>query len=200
MIAARYDSSKESKHLASPLYPSLLGPAWAKLAFCIRQCHAHGDEVRLCGRFRIDHGRVVARFLARLLRLPPTAESAETVLSIIPSQSGETWSRSFAGHRLISWQSIGPGGLLCERIGRLELYFTLHAATDSLAYESAGVRIRIGSRSIHIPKCARPVVSAREEASGPLSEQNHVSVEVRLPWLGRLIRYEGCLSRGGGAP
>jgi hypothetical protein len=80
------------------------------------------------------------------------------------------------------------------------LYFTLHAATDSLAYESTAVRMRIGSRSIHIPRCLRPVVSAREEASGPLSEQNHVSVEVRLPWLGRLIRYEGCLSGGGGAP
>src|SRR5437867_9899788 len=94
-------------------YARLLGASWLQLAEPVRSVHATPPTMHARGRLRIEHGRShLARFLARLLRLPRASEAAETPTRQYQAAAGE----------------------LAERFGVLEFRFRLEVSEGSLLF------------------------------------------------------------------
>jgi hypothetical protein len=178
--------------LPTGLYARLLGSSWLQVAEPIRFAHASGSTVRARGRLRIAHGRShLARFLARLLRLPRASDAAETRLVITPGADGERWLRTFDGRRLDTRQYQAGGCQLAERIGVLEFRFRLEASEGSLFYRQLEVAFLCGPARLRLPAAWAPRVEAREDAAGP--HQISVHVQVALPALGAVLTYGGTI-------
>jgi hypothetical protein len=114
-------------------------------------------------------------------------------LVVTPQGDAEEWRRTFAGQPLVSLQSARADGLLRERMGRVETRFQLKVVEGVLIYESVGAAFCLGRLRLRLPRWLSPRVTASERPVGE-GELLDVSVEVRLPLLGRLIAYEGKLT------
>jgi hypothetical protein len=145
--------------------------------------------------FRVRHGSCrLARLLVRLARLPAAGDEVAVRLAVIPRRAREEWRRTFAGCPLVSLQWWRPDGLLAERVGLLELRYRLKICEGALLYEPAGTALCLGPLLIPLPRWLGPCVSARE-MPGADKNQTHVAVDVRTPWLGLLLAYEGTMTK-----
>lgn len=71
----------ERRSWPAPLYPRLMGTAWAELDEAVRQAHMLDGRLRGVGMFRVQHGTgKLARFLLAVLPLPPAGETVATKL------------------------------------------------------------------------------------------------------------------------
>ena len=146
------------------------------------------------GHLRIEHGRhLVARLVARLLRLPRASASADTRLIVTPRAGGEEWVRLFDRRRLTTWQRRSGASELAERFGLLEFRFRLYAsAVGGLVYVQRDAALRLGPFRVRIPASWAPRVEARESPAGP--GRVEIVVRVALPLVGPLITYEGFMT------
>jgi hypothetical protein len=173
------------------LYSRLLGPDWLALSPRVRRGHSQGAEVRGTGHFEIIHGQGrLSRLAVRVLRMPQQANAVPTLLSITIDGMGESWNRSF-GDRRMTTRQFDAGGVLAEQFGPLELHFRLRTAEGALVYVQASSYFVLGALRLRIPKWLAPRVCATEQ---PRNEKSHVSVQIDLPLIGRLISYEGLLT------
>jgi len=181
----------------SRLYQKLLGASWPDLDVALRRLHDSGETVRAVGVFRVRHGsNRLASALARLARLPAAGEAVDVRLQVTAREWGEEWRRTFAGRPLVSAQSNRGAGLLVERMGIVEMRFSLEAVGGALNYQTVSVALRLGSLRVPLPYRLSPRVMAWERDVGDMN-QIHVSVDVTLPLLGRLIAYDGILTQVG---
>jgi Domain of unknown function (DUF4166) len=179
----------------SRLYQKLLGASWTDLDVALRRLHDSGETVRAVGVFRVrDGNNRLARALARLARLPAAGEAVDVRLQVTAREGGEEWRRTFAGRPLVSAQSNLGAGLLVERMGIVEMRFRLEAVGGALNYQTAGAALRLGSLRVPLPYRLNPRVTAWEKAVDD-TNQIHVSVDVTVPLLGRLIAYDGILTQ-----
>jgi hypothetical protein len=158
----------------------------------VRCLHATRAILRAHGYLRIEHGRrSLARFLARMLRMPAPSAAAETRLIVTARAGGEHWERTFNGQRLETWQYESRESELAERFGILELRFRLDVSEGRLLYVQRRAAVVFGSVRVPIPGPLAPRVEAREDPAGPTC----VSIEVRvvLPGVGLLITYHGMI-------
>lgn len=179
----------------SGLYPKLLGDSWDCLHEALQRLHGSNAPVHAVGVLRVCRGsNALARLLARLARLPAAGEAVDIQLQISTRGSGQEWRRMFAGRPLVSLQYERPEGLLGERIKILEMRFRLKVIEASLHYQSRSAALCLGALRVPLPRWISPRILAWEKPVAQ-GEQIAVSVEVRLPLLGRLIAYDGKLTR-----
>lgn len=173
------------------LYRRALGDSWHQLPELLRRFHADAG-VNGGGTFRVRHGQgfLCAR-LAAWARLPRETLSSAVALTVTSSGDKQHWTRTFDGLPLVSVQWLTADGLLAERVGQVELTFRLHVEDGGLDYDQVGAGFVIGGRRVPLPRGLAPVVRARETADGP--DLVNVTVDVRIPWGGLLIAYEGDL-------
>jgi hypothetical protein len=177
-----------------PLYPRLLGPAWAELDEALRQAHLEGERLSLSGTFRIQRGTGrLARLVAAMLRMPEAGEAVATRLTVVRTASGERWTRQFAGSELITTQTAAADGTMRERFGMIEISCRLEASGGAICYRQVGAAICVGGLRIPLPRWLWPFVEGIEEADGP--GQTRVSVRVTVPLIGHLISYDGTVMR-----
>ncbi len=93
----------------------------------------------------------------------------------------------------MTFQSARADGLLVERFGMFELRFRLTVVDGALSYQTTRAAFRLGSLSIPVPSWLGPRITAWERPVNN-SDQIAVSVEVHLPFIGRLIAYDGLLA------
>jgi len=127
------------------LYERLLGDAWEELEESVRVFHACGEAgARAAGTFEVRRGTgILARLLARLLRLPAGGGAVPLVLTVTPlACGGERWRRNFAGRDFTTEQRAHAGPLLAERAGPFETLFRLTVEGGALAYRQAGASLR----------------------------------------------------------
>ena len=173
------------------LYAQVLGQRFRCLHTSIQRLHGELEDVR--GICHVQHGKLTARLIARLLGLPRAGErqALRVVFDRITSANRirEHWHRWFAGHRLSTWQ-WQEGEQLCERFGPLVFGFHLRADKTGLRHELAGCRL-IGLR---LPRWLWPAIEGDEWPVG----RNGVGFRVRvaLPLLGTLIEYGGMVYVG----
>jgi hypothetical protein len=173
------------------LYERLVGDGWGDLDEPVRRLHL---RARGAGVFAVRRGEgLVARAAARLLGLPRSGEAVSLLLSVEPHGGGERWRRNFAGREFVTEQSEHAGPLLLERAGPFELLFRLTVEGGALAYDQEGAALRVRSLRVRLPRPLAPSVEARERADG---RGVRVSVCVRAPLAGLLIRYEGTVETG----
>jgi len=185
---------------ATSLYARILGDDWLRADEGVRAAHFAGRPIERRGLFRVRRGTgFLVRAIARLLRLPAAGDGVPIRLRIEEDGAGERWIRHFGAQRLTTRQRAA-GALLGERFGPLEILFRLEVVDGALTYRTVGARLPLGPLGIPLPRGLRPAVEAREWVDGAVegaacgSRATHVVVEVSLPWLGRLIRYEGRLA------
>jgi Domain of unknown function (DUF4166) len=170
----------------------VMGDTWAQIAEPIRHAHTTHSIARARGHLRVDHGRhYLARWLARVLRLPRPSAAADTRLIVTARPDGERWQRTFDGRRLETRQYESNEGDLAERFGVLEFRFRLDAPGGSLVYFQREAALRFGFARIRIPASWAPRVEAREDPAGPT--RINVNVRIVLPWVGPLISYAGTI-------
>ena len=132
--------------------------------------------------------------MARLARLPAAGEAVDVRLQVTAQEKGEEWRRTFAGRPLVSRQYDRGAGLLMERLGTVEMQLRLEVVGGSLSYQTVSAALRLGFLRVPLPYRLSPHVTALEKAVGD-TNQIHVSVDVTLPLLGRLITYDGILTQ-----
>ena len=174
---------------SSVLYARILGSSWLDLAPCIQRLHTTFSPNALRGRFEIRRGkRWAPRACAEWLRLPGEASSVDVQLVVEQRRRDEMWVRQFGKVRIITTQWRSEEGLLWERFGKIELGFRLGLDDGQLVYRQQKARLHMGCCSLPLPRWFAPRVSATEKTCG---NDVKVSVEVRLPWLGLLVAYDG---------
>ena len=177
------------------LYPRIVGPAWANLSEPVQRLHA--GALQATGKFTVRHGeRGPARLLIKLLRLPAAGVDIPVKLLVTTQSSGERWERTFGGGTpFVTEQRAGESGLMIERIGRAEIRYRLEIAGGALFYRQTGTKLCLGPLRLPLPRWLAPRIAARESAIDEKS--THISVEVTLPVIGRLISYKGFIKEQG---
>jgi hypothetical protein len=179
---------------ANCLYARIAGARWAALARSVRESHLENAAVRRFGHFQVRRGEsLLARAIAVLLRMPAPGESVETLLVIERHGDGERWLRTFGRTILVTTQWQSAPGVLSEKVGAMELQFSLEVDGDSVEYHQIGAKLRLGPLSFPMPRVLQPRVQAREQADG--DDHTLVHVAVYLPLLGLLASYGGRLGR-----
>ncbi|RCS29573.1 DUF4166 domain-containing protein [Rhodanobacter denitrificans] len=171
------------------LFPDLLGDeTWRSLPAAVRAMHGAVPTLHAHGLADVagaDH--FPARCLRRLLGLPAPGPQQALALTIERRGTRETWTRRFAHRRM---QSVldrrGGSPLLYERLGPAMLGFALHRDGDAIDWQLRSLHVL----GLPLPRALHGKVLSR---SAIRDGRYHFSVDVWLPWLGRLIAYDGWL-------
>lgn len=171
-------------------YPAVLGPVFATLPASLRRLHRPGTRAVWHGRAQVTRGRdPIAALVARLFGFPQAGEQPVTVTFTTDAKGRETWTRQFGPTTMQSTQEAGQGKmrhLIVERFGPF---------TFGLALRWHGGRLYLITRrwsflSLPLPRALMPGSEAWEEES---AGRFHFHVEITLPLIGWVVRYEGCL-------
>lgn len=171
------------------LFPDLLGDAcWRQLPPAVQAMHGASPVLHANGVADITgDNHLAARGLRRLLGLPPPGSAQALALTIERHNGNEVWTRRFASRQMRSTLGRRTGSpFLYERLGPARLGFALHRDGDAIDWQL---------RSLHIfgLPCPRALHGRVLSRSGVRDGRYHFSVDVRLPWLGQLVAYQGWL-------
>jgi hypothetical protein len=162
--------------------------AFAALPAPLRALHAAEGRQVFVGEGAIRRGRhpLVAP-LAWAARLPPSADTLPVQVTFLTDAAGERWQRRFGAHPMQSrlWHHHGR---LRERLGAVRFEFGLDARDGEIHWRVT----RVWALGVlPLPLRWFGGVRCRERARAGRYE---FLVDVRLPWIGPLIRYEGWLA------
>lgn len=172
--------------MSVPLFEQVLGSAFGQLPQQVRALHSLRGRQRWSGQGEVLRGsHWLVGPCAWLARLPPTATVPVSVEFVIDA-GGERWHRRFGPARMNSrlWQRDGR---LMEQLGAVRFRFGLQVVDGQIQWQVQ----RVWAFGL-VPLPARwfTRVHCREREHGGRYE---FLVEVSLPLVGRLIRYEGWL-------
>jgi hypothetical protein len=172
---------------AASVFQRVMGDSFATLPVPIQSVHDARASKVLRGRASVQRGaHWLARLLAPIASLPPTASDIALTVSISADASGETWTRDFGGHRMRS-RLWAQGDLLAERLGPITLIFRLIAQDGRIEWRVAGARY-VG---IPLPASWFSGASATEQL---VDGRYSFDVRAALPIVGLLVHYRGWLS------
>lgn len=171
-----------------PLYRRVLGEAYERLPKAIQAGH---DGVGLMqGVAQVERGsNPFAALVCAVIGLPRSADAVPVQVEFSPIAGGELWRRTFGGHAFQSDQTEGTGawaGLIRERFG---------AVTVGLAAVVKDGRMDLVVRrwsllGLLMPQWLAPHGEAFEHI---VDGRFAFDVEMRLPLIGRIVRYRGWL-------
>jgi len=169
------------------LYERILGEDWLALPDTTRFLHAPSPVCELVGEADIQRGNnAFSRLLADLMRLPKSGRQIPTRVRVTAEREGEWLERWYDGQRFATWQ-WAQGKRLLEKFGPFTLRFSLQGNEAGIQF----VLERVQLWSIPLPRLMRPHVDAHEASA----DGKHLfDVELRLPGLGRIVRYSGRLT------
>lgn len=170
-------------------YETALGARFHHLMPQLRQLHgARVPEWR--GQVSVTRGAGLAGLAARLAGLPSDMDMAPCMLRIEPQADGsEQWTRDFGGQGLSSvlWYDADAGDLM-ERMGPVLCTMEAEVRADTL---HLSVRRGLLYGKWPLPGGLSPNVRGvvwQDEAG-----RYRFDIDLELPMLGRLLRYEGWL-------
>ncbi|MGR3435318.1 MAG: DUF4166 domain-containing protein [Shimia sp.] len=143
-----------------PLFPRLLGPAFAALPGPVRDSHVWHETHVLAGEARIVRGAGAwPRLIAALFGFPPAAEAMPVRVVKRREGAAEIWERTFGAHRFRSRLRI-EGGRMVERFTPFDFTLDLHVEGGALHFPVAAGRLG----PLPMPARLLPVSDARETA------------------------------------
>src|SRR5258708_26833816 len=185
---------------ASSIYEQTLGLAFSALAPVLQRLHGSGIR-RLSGDLCLRAGsHPLARPLLWMAGLPCTQATAACELCLVPHKQGECWRRYFGRWKFITrqraacsnpasdgGQGTGAGREILERFGPFTVHLRLRVKGQSLWVRSSATSLF----GIAVPASLGIKVMACERS---IDENSfYCDIQIRLPWLGRLLRYQGML-------
>lgn len=176
----------QSTSMTQHLYEQILGVSWAELPESTRFLHSPAPVCELCGHADIQRGgNALAELLASTLGLPLAGTAVPTRVRVTARDGGELLERWYAGQRFATWQWV-KDSLLLEQFGPFTLAFALTGSEAGIAFQLYRVRLW----GMPLPKGLRPHITASERSK---SGAHLFDVELRLPLVGRIVRYAGSL-------
>ncbi len=176
--------------MTTPLFERVLGPAFGRLPPLLRALHSVPRRQAWRGQGSVRRGRhwLVAP-CAWLARLPPSADAVPVTVEFVVDAAGERWNRRFGDARMDSrlWQRDGR---LLERLGAVRFRFALDVVDGEIHWRAEQVWA-LGIVPLPAAWFARVRCREREHAG-----RYEFLVDVALPLVGPLIRYEGWLLPG----
>ena len=170
-------------HEGANAFRACLGDAFDRLPDAVRRAHA--GAIHLSSYARVTRGRRIANIVANITNLPAAANR------VAMSVEGEhlpdlmIWDRRFGERRLRSCFRLDRDRLV-ESLGPFRLLLRLEVRDRRLRY----VLERVTLLGVPVPRNLAPDLEAWE---GERDGRYDFAVEVRLPFIGRLVRYEGLL-------
>ncbi|CAA9240407.1 MAG: hypothetical protein AVDCRST_MAG08-1594 [uncultured Acetobacteraceae bacterium] len=172
-----------------PLVAASLGSIFESLPAAVRRVHALRGTLRLVGEAAVEGAETApGRWIARVFGFPPAADAVPVAVEIAATPGGEDWTRSFGERRFRSrMRPHERPGSICECFGPFTFDLALSAGPDALRMRVEGWRLG----RLPLPRRLAPRNEAREtvDAAGRF----RFEVPIRLPLLGRLVRYSGWL-------
>lgn len=123
--------------------------------------------------------------IADAVGLPAAGEAVEMIVDGEHRPDCVLWNRSFDGRQFRSCFALDNGDLT-ESVGPFRLHLALVVEDERLHYRLK----RVSVFGLSWPRGLAPSLEAWEGAAG---ERYDFAVEVGLPIIGRLVRYEGRL-------
>jgi hypothetical protein len=190
MFARRGISTGIREARGGPLYRRIAGEAFAKLPPAVQALHAFTGRAQYEGRAEIKGAaNPLAALVAAVFAFPRAGKDVPVHVELEDRNGTEVWIRTFGGHKLRSTQAAGRGrydGLIVERFGPTAFGMAVVVEEGRLAL----VLRRWDILGVPLPRLPMPRVAASEHAD---DGRFHFSVDIGLPLLGRLVRYEGWL-------
>ncbi len=175
-----------------PVFEQALGPSFAALPEAVRDLHDVLHMRRWTGTARVDRGSgLLVRAICALVGFPPAAAAVPVEVTMERRGDAEIWVRTFGGRRFRSrLRATGRPGEVSETFGPLSFCIRLTRVGETLTYPVAGGRIG----PVPLPRWLLPQSLSAEGADGRAAT---FDVEVRLPGIGRLVRYRGRIVEAG---
>lgn len=176
-----------------PLYARAMGDAaWARLPAVVRDAHDVSDRRVSAGQARITSGsNPVAWIVSRVMRFPPATEHTPVRVTMQRNLDGsETWTREFGRHRFrstLSRRDSDAPGRIRERFGAMSFRLALPA-------DETGLRMPLERGQwlgVPLPRWLTPRSETREYVDD--QGRFRFDVDISLPLVGRVVRYEGWL-------
>lgn len=175
---------------APGLYRRLLGRDFDRLPPSVRRLHDLDGESVWQGRCDVQRGNSrLARLAAAIAGLPPEGAGQSLRVTFTACDGEEIWHREF-GTKVFRTRQWASGNAVCERIGPAAVVTLMPGvAAEGLSLSLAGLHVL----GVPVPRFMHPAVATREYEVGG---RYHFEVELRAPWLGRIVRYAGWLEPG----
>jgi hypothetical protein len=175
-----------------PIFPKVLGAAFASLPNTIRQTHLTIDRSHWQGRASVQRGPGLwPNLLATLFRFPAATPDTEVEVTKTATDKGETWARRFGNRRFISHLRTTPQGMT-ERFGPFTFGLGLAVQDGQLTYPVTTGRLG----PLTLPRWALPRSDAREFVA---EGRFNFDVALMAPLTGQVIvRYRGWLKKAEG--
>jgi saccharopine dehydrogenase-like NADP-dependent oxidoreductase len=193
-FAGRTISTGWREDVAGSVYPRTLGPVFADLPPLLQRLHQPGARAVWAGSAEVSRGRnPAAALVCGLFGFPRAGVQPVTVTFTTDANGRETWDRRFGNRLMRSTQSAGRGRdawLVVERFGPFRF---------GLALDWDGRRLRIIPRHwalgpVPLPRWLMPKGPAwEEEEAVQTGGRFRFHVEIILPLIGPVVRYEGWL-------
>lgn len=159
----------------------------------VRDAHVPDPATDLAGEVETTGpetwaGHVIAWFVG----FPSTTGTCPAQVTIERDDDGELWVRRFGAAAFQSRLSAGAPGKIAERFGPIT--FDLDAKADQGGFSLAVAQARLGE--LPLPRFLTPV----SDATAGVDEQGRYrfDVTIKLPLIGRLVRYRGSLTKRDG--
>lgn len=182
-----------SESAVETLYERVMGrAAWSRLPAAVRDVHDLFDRRVFAGEARISAGRhPLGRIVSRVMRFPPATERTTVRVTMQRNPDGsETWTREFGRHGFrstLSRRESDPPGRIRERFGPMSFQLDLPG-------DETGLRMPLERGQwlgIPLPRWLTPRSDTREYVDG--QGRFCFDVDISLPFVGRVVRYEGWL-------
>ncbi len=171
------------------LFPQLLGDhVWRQLPPAVQAMHGAAPCLETRGMADVaGDSHLPARWLRRMLGLPQPGAGQRLTVTFERQGTREVWTRRFNHRPMRSILDCRAGShLLYEQLGPTRLGFALRHDGDGIAWLLRSVHVL----GVPLPRALRGDVLSR---SGVREGRYHFQVEVRLPWIGQLVAYDGWL-------
>ncbi len=173
------------------LFQRALGERFKDLPRSVRDLHTVKGESGWQGRARVTRGKSrIGALICRLVGFPEEADDIPVSVTIERRGDMELWRRDFGGKMFASVLCLRNGeerGHITERFGVMAFDIDLQLADDRLQFPVARGRVL----GVSLPRALLPVSEAGEfEMDGRF----HFDVQVSLPGIGMLVRYQGHLN------
>ncbi len=170
--------------MSNSVYKKILGDEFTKLTPILRLSHGDANSIKATGIINVGYGKnIFVGVLNKLSKMPPKGNDQHIILTIERSEDMETWKRYFT-KQIFSTDQFAKNGSLHERSGLMTLTFNMSVKNGSLYI----VQEKTLFAGIPLPKFmgVHATATSIEEGNGW-----RVSVEVRSPLLGLMLRYSG---------
>jgi len=174
--------------MGKPPFERALGSRMSVLPATTRRLHSAEGILVMDGEATIDPaGNALGRLVSRVFGFPSSAGTVPCRVLLERTPQGERWVRFFGRQRMVSLMRHAGDGMVDETFAMV----TTRLRIDTDAQGLSLVPVSARAWGLPLPGFMLPKVTAREWEAG--DGVHAFMIEVGLPVIGRLVRYEGTL-------